>query len=419
MMMQRALTMTGAMSLSLTVGLFSVAGCSGGGSSTTGSGSPGAAGTSGSPGAAGTSGGVGTAGAGTASGTAGTGDQTGAAGTGSEAGATGAGTAGTSGGDAGSSAGTGGGQAGAGAAGSGAAGTSATGAGGATGAAGTSGARPSGPSAGCTAAVPNEPLGTSVLQMIDVTGMAQEYVAGYTHRKYCTTIPKNYNPTQPYPVVFYGPGCGATACEGDSFTGRSDIFLVQAIAGADAKGANIVPLNGSPGCFQAGKESTVDSPEGPYFDQVMAQVEAKYCVDKGRVFAAGTSSGAWLSNYLACARGNVIRGSASDSGGIQFNRPTCTGGVGVMELPGDSTEIKDSKGNEIGSGFARDMFIQLNGCSTTPTMMTFGDATKSVSCSVYGGCASPVVWCPAAGGSHQAGNNYLSPSGWAFWSTLK
>ena len=65
--------------------------------------------------------------------------------------------------------------------------------------------------------------------------------------------------------------------------------------------------------------------------------------------------------------------------------------MGVMELPGDSTEIKDSKGNEIGSGFARDMFIQLNGCSMTPTTMTFGDATKSVSCSVYGGCASPVV----------------------------
>jgi poly(3-hydroxybutyrate) depolymerase len=264
------------------------------------------------------------------------------------------------------------------------------------------------------ATVPNEPVGMSVLQTIDITGMAAKYVAGYTHRKYCTTMPKNYDPTKPYPVVFYGPGCGATACEGNSFSGRADIFLVQGIAGADAKGANIVPPNGSPGCFQAGKESNDDSPEGPYFDQVMNQVEAKYCTDRGRIFAAGTSSGAWLSNYLACARGNRIRGTASDSGGLQFNHGTCTGGAAVMEMPGDSTEVKDQEGHEIGAGLARDTFIMLNGCSMTPTTMTYG----TDSCQVYGNCTSPVVWCNV-GGAHQSGNGHLSPTGWAFWSTLK
>jgi hypothetical protein len=63
---------------------------------------------------------------------------------------------------------------------------------------------------------------------------------------------------------------------------------------------------------------------------------------------------------------------------------------------------------------ARDLFIKLNGCSTTPTNMTFGTAN----CQFYGGCSSPVVWCNT-GGAHQAGNGYLSPSGWAFWSTLQ
>jgi poly(3-hydroxybutyrate) depolymerase len=264
--------------------------------------------------------------------------------------------------------------------------------------------------------VPNEAIGQAVPHNIDITGMATKYVAGYTHRKYCTTIPKNYNPdpNKPYPVVFYGPGCGATSCEGSSFNGRSDIFYVQAIASADAKGANIVPSNGSPGCFQAGKESNADSPEGPYFDQVMNEVESKYCTDRGRIFATGTSSGAWLSNYLACARGNRIRGTASDSGGIQFDHGTCTGGAGVMELPGDSANVTDQEGHQIGAAVARDLFIQLNGCSTTATTMMFGTA----SCQVYGNCASPVVWCNV-GGSHQSGNGYLSPSGWAFWSTLK
>ena len=281
--------------------------------------------------------------------------------------------------------------------------------------AGGGGGRPSGPSAGCTKAPPSEAPGNAVIHSLDITGMDAKYTAGYTHRKYCTTIPKNYDPTKPYPVVFYGPGCGASACEGNSFQGRTDIFIVQAIAGADAKGDNLVPKGAAPGCFQAGTDSTVDSPEGPYFDQVMASVEATYCIDKGRIFAAGTSSGAWLSNYLACARGNVVRGTAADSGGLQFAHGTCTGGAAVMILPGDATTKSDNAKNEIGAAAARDLFIKTNGCSTTPTTMSFDKATN---CQVYGGCDSPVVWCNVGGG-HQSGNSFLSPSGWAFWSTLK
>lgn len=276
------------------------------------------------------------------------------------------------------------------------------------------GGRPSGPSAGCMIDPPAENPGQAVLHTIDITGMAQQYVAGYTHRKYCTTIPKDYDPTKPYPVVFYGPGCGATACEGSSFTGRSDIFIVQAIAGADAKGDNIVPKNAAPGCFQAGREGTPDSPEGFYFDQVMNEVEAKYCIDKGKIFAAGTSSGAWLSNYLACARGNRVRGTAADSGGLHFDHGECTGGAAVMEMPGDAGMTKDGEGHEIGAAGVRDMFIEKNGCSKTPTSMMF--AGKA--CDVYGGCADPVVWCNVGGG-HQSGNGLLSSVGWAFWSTLQ
>jgi polyhydroxybutyrate depolymerase len=324
------------------------------------------------------------------------------------------GTVGTS----GSSGGTGGANSGSMVASGGTSGTGMSGAGGSSDEGGLTGdgGRPSGPSAGCNQAPPNaEPIGKAYLHMIDITGMAQEYVAGYTHRVFCTTIPENYDQTKAYPVVFYGPGCGATACEGSSFTGRTDIFYVQAISSADATmtAKTIVPANGSPGCFQTGVESTVDSPELNYFDQVMAQVQTNYCVDKGRTFAAGTSSGGWLSNYLGCARGNVIRGIAADSGGMPYAHPTCTGGAAAMEFPGDSATKTDAEGHEIGVSVARDLFIQLNGCNTTPTNMMFGTA----SCQYYGGCSSPVVWCDT-GGAHQAGNSYLSPSGSAFWNTL-
>jgi hypothetical protein len=327
---------------------------------------------------------------------------------GSTQGATGTSAAGTSGssgtnggtaGDDGGNVGTTGASATGGTSGTGMAATD-SGTGGAEGGTTGAGGRQSGPSAGCNMAPPaTQPIGQAVLHMIDITGMAQQYVAMYTHRKFCLTIPKNYDQTKPYPVVFYGPGCGATTCEGSSFTSRTDIIYVEAISVS--------------GCFQAGRQSTVDSPELNYFDQVMAETYANYCVDKGKIFASGTSSGGWLSNYLGCARGNVIRAIAADSGGIPVAHPMCTGGAAAMEFPGDSANLTDTAGNPIGVSVARDLFIKLNGCSTTPTNMMFGTA----SCQFYGNCSSPVVWCNT-GGAHQAGNNYLSPSGWAFWSTL-
>jgi poly(3-hydroxybutyrate) depolymerase len=397
-MTQRALTVGGLLAL----GLFgfsavSLSGCEGdsGGAKT---------GTAGTTGAGGTGSGQGTAGTGSGQGTAGTSAGQGTAGTGSAQG-----TAGTGGGGAGTTgnAGTSGGAAGT----TGAAGTGTAGTGG--GAAGTAGGgRPSGPSEGCNADVPNEPIGQAVSHNIVITGMDPKYDAAYKNRTYCTTIPQDYDPTKPYPVVVYGGGCGAFGCEGSSFTGRKDIFLVQANISRATK--DLVPSQAAPGCFQAGVVVTPDSPEATYFDQVMAEVSKKYCIDKGRVFAAGTSSGAWLSNTLACQRGNVIRGTAADSGGLGFDHGTCKPGAAVMLFPGDAGVKKDFMGREIGQAAARDMFIELNGCSKTPTQMKFGNDT----CDVYGGCASPVAWCNVGGG-HQSGNSHLAPTGMAFWNMLK
>jgi poly(3-hydroxybutyrate) depolymerase len=247
--------------------------------------------------------------------------------------------------------------------------------------------------------------------------MAQVYVAGYADRTYCSTIPKGYDPTKPYPLVIYGPGCGGEACEGGPFTGRTDIFLVQATKAPKVYNGQVppVPPAAAPGCFQTGVISTVDSPEINYFDQVVAEIESKFCIDKGRIFVAGSSSGGWFSNYLGCARGNVIRGIAPDSGGIPVDHPPCTGGAGVIEFPGDSAVKKDSMGREIGMALARDLFIKANGCSMTPTQMKFGNDT----CDFYGNCDSPVVWCGGVSGGHQAGLSHINPTGWAFWSTLK
>jgi polyhydroxybutyrate depolymerase len=399
-MLQRGVAIGRALALVvLGVGVVLQAGCSDGGTRSPGTSNPGGAGTTGAAGtsatgAAGTSA-TGAAGS-SATGAAGT-SATGAAGT-SATGA--AGTTGTAGTPATGAAGT----SATGAAGTtGTAGTSATGAAGssATGTAGTTGGgRPSGPSAGCGQS-PTDPIGKAVTHNLVVNAVAAKYPT-YVNRKFFTTLPTNYDPAKPYPMVFWGPGCGATGSEGSSFT--TGHFLTDVL---------YVQLLSVTGCFQAGHEGTADSPDGPYFDMALAEVEAKYCVDRAKVFVAGTSSGAWLSNYLACARGNRVRGAAADSGGLHHDHGTCTGGAAMMEMPGDSTVVNVG-GFDIGAGQARDIFIKLNGCSMTATTMTFGKANN---CQVYGGCASPVVWCNVGGG-HQSGNQVIAESAWAFWNTL-
>jgi hypothetical protein len=346
--------------------------------------------------------------------------------TGGAAGATTSGAAGDDSGAAGvsgsGSAGAGGGQAGTGASGNagasgsaGAGGTTSLGAGGAIGITGAGGGgRPSGPTAACNAEAPLDPIQKAVEHDLVVT-VAAKYMPAYVNRKYFTTLPMGFNPKTPYPVVFYGQGCGQTGSEGSSFTSGhflTDIFYVQLIP-ATVDGKTVVPSDGSPGCFQAGKQGFADSPDGPYFDQVLAEIEQKYCIDKGKLYIAGSSSGAWLSNYLACARGNVLRGAAADSGGLQHDHGTCTGGAAVMEMPGDTTSSIVG-GFDIGVGPARDTFIATNGCSKTAIAMTFG----SGNCQLYGGCDSPVVWCDVGGG-HQSGQGVLAVDAWAFWSTLK
>src|ERR1700690_520954 len=201
----------------------SVVGCAAGAPKTSGSGNSGTTGSAG--GSTGSNGGTTGSDAGTTGTNAGT--------TGSDAGTTGsdAGTTGSNGGTTGSNGGTtgSGGPTGGGAGGTTArGGTLGTGGTVASGGTNVGGGRPSGPSAGCNMPPPNEAIGSAVSHNITITGMAQEYVAGYTDRTYCSTMPKNYNPATPYPLVIYGPGCGGLTCEGGPFSGRTDIILIQA-----------------------------------------------------------------------------------------------------------------------------------------------------------------------------------------------
>jgi poly(3-hydroxybutyrate) depolymerase len=53
----------------------------------------------------------------------------------------------------------------------------------------------------------------------------------------------------------------------------------------------------------------------PYFDALLADLKARYCVDLTRIFAAGKSNGAFMVNALACYRPGMLRAIAPVAGG--------------------------------------------------------------------------------------------------------
>jgi polyhydroxybutyrate depolymerase len=347
-------------------------------------------------GAAGTGGGAaGTAAASSAAGSNGTaGDE------GSAAGATGA-AAGISGGAAGTN----------GAAGTGSGGTAGSGAPGDAGTSSDAGTdsftgptgawpgrmMPTGPSAGCGIA-PAQTLATYVKHDITVTGLKATDVAMYGSRNYYLRLPTGYNPARKYTTVFLGPGCGGNG---------SQVIPVQNASMGDAIIVGLSPVGQ---CFETNGQA---SPEIPFFDAVLAEVEGSVCVDKARVFVAGFSSGSWLTNNLSCARAGIIRGQGNATGGEPGNQGTCTGPVAAM-LAHDTTDTA----NKIEGGeAARDRIRKLNGCGddTLPY-----DAGTPSPCVIYQGCMPgyPVVWCATTGKGHSDQIPISTTGFWKFWSSL-
>jgi poly(3-hydroxybutyrate) depolymerase len=278
---------------------------------------------------------------------------------------------------------------------------------------------PSGKSAGCMGPASTDPIQKAVEHDMMVK-VADKYAAGYTSRKYYTTLPKSYDPTNAYPVIFYGQGCGQTGPENGPFSNdpyASEALYVQLIPAA-VTGQTVVPSDSAPGCFEAGSHGLADSPDGPYFDQALAEIESKYCIDRGKVFVAGWSSGAWITTYLACTRGNVIRGGSTVAGGLQHDHGTCIGGASVIMIigtgDGENPVVNMVGGFDVGTGQARDVLVKANGCTAAPTTWD----PMYPTCQIYGGCAAPIVWCPVGGG-HGAGMNIQAASAWKLWTSLK
>jgi hypothetical protein len=270
----------------------------------------------------------------------------------------------------------------------------------------------------------------------------------FNNRNYGLELPNNYDPNTPYPVILGGGGCtaGPTSLGGGfrAGEGTSAIRVGLSYVGSCFADGGVGGKTGF-GCAvdAAHIADCITTPEVPYVNAVLDYVESHLCVDLGKIYIGGVSSGAWVASTVSCALANRIRGMTTVAGGLRINRPACTGPtaawmivdgadnanpIGPM-VPNQPLPAAGLTGAQVtstitfldsyGSAPMRDELLKRNGCQGTAATMVPGYPQ----CMTYTGCpaAYPVVWCFMPGEGH-GGSFYQNvdygPGAWKFFSGL-
>lgn len=247
-------------------------------------------------------------------------------------------------------------------------------------------------SAGCGLANP-----ASGMLTIDVAGQSGQYVV---------SIPAAYDPMKPYPLGFAFHGSGRTGpdCQAGDCAGFQTVMQDKAVL------VYMTALNG-PGWDDFDTNSA-------FFSTVLDHMLASYCIDPGRVFAAGTSSGAHFSNVVGCRFGDRLLAIAPVAGYLP--ETNCVDRVAALVIHGVyDSHVPFSEGET-----ARDFWAMRNHCSTT-TAPPIADVHAMVTatpeshgCAVYQGCDAglPVTWCEhSEGGYDGSTHGWPSFGGQAIW----
>lgn len=154
------------------------------------------------------------------------------------------------------------------------------------------------------------------------------------------------------------------------------------------------------------------------FDKIIEEFTDSYCIDLDHIYVVGHSLGAWFTNTLSCARGNVIRAIGSVGGGTTINN--CAGPVAAMVMHNPADRLAPFSSGET----ARDQLIGQNQCGSR----TVSTSPSSLNCVAYQDCneIAPLIWCPHSDSSSYNGSYYPHtwPDGagseiWKFFESLE
>jgi hypothetical protein len=268
--------------------------------------------------------------------------------------------------------------------------------------------------AGCSQGNNNQ--GSAGCQVIPVGGTvpATATEGSPENRGWWVYVPKGYDPTKPYKVIYNGAGCD----DPNWFHAGADGFPYYNSDNAQAilVGLDYDTFSSSPGCYDNRSKLSNDF---TFFPWLMNEIESNYCVDTNHEYYSGYSSGGWVAQQLNCAFPDKLRaelavtgcepGGAADPYNTkgQDSQPTCVSKPTAMLYMKDIDDTDNSYACMI-PGCAR--VLAQNGCTNTkcdPTDTTITTpypassvpgvdlSVVSGTCVKFNGCPAeyPVVWC--------------------------
>jgi poly(3-hydroxybutyrate) depolymerase len=280
---------------------------------------------------------------------------------------------------------------------------------------------------GCSAAMANCPRDCIAPEFAPGGASSETAKNGedFTNRDFSIALPSNYQTGTPYPIYMGGGGCGGSPPQvGDGYgiPGDTDALRIglSYIGQCFADGG--IQCTGS----IATEPLCKNGPEIPYVRAVLKWVESNFCVDMGKEFIGGGSSGGWESMTAGCGDADELRGFVSVSGGLRVNQWPCTGPMAALMVvnAGDGPNpvgplAKISLDlDSFGSAPERDSLLMRNGCTGTATTMY---SAGFPACLKYTGCPDkyPVIWCELNGGHDNTmqGVDYKNVM-WSFLTSL-
>ena len=201
-----------------------------------------------------------------------------------------------------------------------------------------------------------------------------------TNRSTITIVPDYYKKNEPIPLVIAFHGRTSPNWEVRQYYDLEDAGMGAIFVYPEGL------QKGSSFTWSDSGDAANDLRDFEFFDEIVATMADNYCINMDEIYVVGHSLGAWFTNSLACARGNVIRAVGS-LGGSRTNS-NCTEPTAVMQWHNPNDRLAS-----FASGVtAKDQALAQNQCSKNyvSTEPTWGN------CLEYTGCIddAPVVWCP-------------------------
>lgn len=207
------------------------------------------------------------------------------------------------------------------------------------------------------------------------TGSAQQPLNVSNHQYY-VKLPTNYDPEKPYPVVI-----------GLHPTGQSNAFpWAEQNLGFEKNGAKDAAIRVYPQCADLG--SGWNASDVSFFKPLHETILSNFCVDKGRVFVTGESSGGDFASIVGCEHGDILRGigpcATKSVGQYPITNPDsrqCKGQVDAVIIHGINDRVVGAENGPATAEFYR----KKNGCSAD-TIPVEGYTAASSNCKEYQGC---------------------------------